>query len=350
MRAIPCLSLVFAAACGSSTPASVDALPATDAQTSVDAQSTVDAQGCSAAPQCAAPAHGSATCSNSTCGFVCDATYVARGNECVLDVKHIAATDFHSCAIHTDGSLACWGIEPMLANPPTGTFRQVSIDDRYGCALRTDGTIACWGATITPAAPTGTFQEVAVARGGYGCGLRTDGTLACWGFNPDGRANPPTGQFKRLVGGAFTMCAIAADAHVDCWGAKDGVSGVDPSQDSPAGQALLELSMVREQVTAITTTGQLLGWQWGPVATALTLPSGANFVQTCTGKRFACALRADHSAVCTSMNTNVPLNGAVTGSFTQLACGADHFCGIRTDHKVECFGRTLSTIPAGDYL
>ena len=67
---------------------------------------------------------------------------------------------FHTCGIRTDGTLACWGRNDSgQANPPAGTFTQVSAGGFHTCGLRTDGMLACWGDNTfnqaTP--PAGTF-------------------------------------------------------------------------------------------------------------------------------------------------------------------------------------------------
>ena len=52
----------------------------------------------------------------------------------------------HSCALRTDGTLACWGLNvDGQATPPAGTYTAVSAGAVHSCALRTDGTLACWG-------------------------------------------------------------------------------------------------------------------------------------------------------------------------------------------------------------
>ena len=134
----------------------------------------------------------------------------------------IGAGAYHACAVASDGTLRCWGAGSSSGPPdagldggnmnavyagqaiaPAGTFRFVAGGYANTCAIHTDGTVACWGAgtsnsNCTPAAvecgesipPSGAFQEV---RPGYTntCGLRTDGGLSCWGSNTGGRSTPP---------------------------------------------------------------------------------------------------------------------------------------------------------------
>jgi uncharacterized protein YbbK (DUF523 family) len=58
----------------------------------------------------------------------------------------VSAGWLFTCAIRTDGTLACWGDnEYGEASPPAGTFTSVSAGAHHACAIRTDGTPACWG-------------------------------------------------------------------------------------------------------------------------------------------------------------------------------------------------------------
>jgi hypothetical protein len=89
---------------------------------------------------------------------------------------------------------------PLPANAVT-----ISAGAYYTCAVRTDGTLACWGlgklndtgewafGQATP--PSGSFTTVSAGTG-HTCGIRTDGTLACWGNNEMGQATSPGGTFS----------------------------------------------------------------------------------------------------------------------------------------------------------
>ena len=111
----------------------------------------------------------------------------------------IAGGVYHACAVRSDGTLACWGLDTNgQSTPPAGTFTQVAAGGSHTCGVKTNGTLACWGwnndGQSTP--PAGTFTQVA---GGYvhTCGRKTDGTFACWGYNSNGQSSPPTGTFSR---------------------------------------------------------------------------------------------------------------------------------------------------------
>ncbi len=97
----------------------------------------------------------------------------------------MSAGHSHSCAVVTDGTLACWGFDDDgRSTPPAGTFSQVSAGWAHTCGIATDGTLACWGADYYGAAtpPAGTSSQVSAGEY-HTCAVRPDGFLVCWGLN-----------------------------------------------------------------------------------------------------------------------------------------------------------------------
>ncbi len=88
------------------------------------------------------------------------------------DVSGVSAGRFHTCARKADGTLWCWGQNDMgqlgdgtsepRATPGRidvvgGSVAGVASGGWHTCALRTDATVACWGSSIA-----GALGEIAV--------------------------------------------------------------------------------------------------------------------------------------------------------------------------------------------
>ncbi|XRB17901.1 hypothetical protein RI054_16g77460 [Pseudoscourfieldia marina] len=103
------------------------------------------------------------------------------------------------------GMKACDDAPP---NGVDGEFVAVAAGGYHSLALRSDGTIACWGHNGDGQAPpdgvAGDF--VAIAAGStHSLAIRRDGSIACWGANDDGQV-PPDG-----VAGEFVAIAAIGD-------------------------------------------------------------------------------------------------------------------------------------------
>lgn len=58
----------------------------------------------------------------------------------------VAAGNSHTCAIRTDGTIACWGVTSYgVTTPPSGTYISIASGDRYSCAITSGGIETCWG-------------------------------------------------------------------------------------------------------------------------------------------------------------------------------------------------------------
>lgn len=120
----------------------------------------------------------------------------------------LAAGGYHSCAIDSDGQLACWGANSRGQLGPTtsnlalldGSWRAVAAGDSHSCGIKTDGTLWCWGANQfgqlgdatradrrEPVMVEGTDWAGVFAATTHTCALARDGRLACWGANDAGQ-------------------------------------------------------------------------------------------------------------------------------------------------------------------
>jgi hypothetical protein len=206
---------------------------------------------------CALDAAGNATCAR-TAG-VPDNTPPAG-----VKFSEVGNGRDFACGIRLDNAqLMCWGLppdrEPCGKLPdlgqmraPVGTFVHLSVTDQHSCAIRSDGSLACWGAGmgVNPCAdggadfgesvpPSGTFVQVS-AGAHHSCGVRTDGSVACWGAGTTsgdcqseaeacGQSIPPAGQFVQVAAGYTHSCAMRADRTIQCWGSNTGGRATPPA-------------------------------------------------------------------------------------------------------------------------
>ena len=177
------------------------------------------------------------------------------------DFVQVAAGYLHSCGIHEDGTLACWGYgnsrtsdeggrDANQAVPPPGTFTDITVGYYHSCALRNDRKVICWGLGSEPdneelpgegvdydqaSPPSGTFIDV-VAGAMHTCAIRDGGEVVCWGIGVDpntdesvhptlrldhDQATPPEGTFVELAASFWHTCALREDGAVRCWGWDD---------------------------------------------------------------------------------------------------------------------------------
>jgi alpha-tubulin suppressor-like RCC1 family protein len=237
----------------------------------------------------------------------------------------VSAGGLQSCAVQTDGTLACWTDDGTGGwDPPAGTYTAVSAGGRHACAIATDGTLACWGddAHGQASPPAGTFLAVSAGEQ-FSCAIRTDGTLACWGDDSEDQATPPTGRFTELSAGETHACAIRTDETLACW-------GYDLLYDPPTG-TFIAVDAFGPDTCAIRTDGTLACWgrdfslDWAPV----TLPTG-----TFTAVSGSCGIRTDETLACGSTDFDDPVTPP-TGTFVALSVPY----AIRTDGTLIWWGR-----------
>ena len=178
----------------------------------------------------------------------------------LADVSDIAAGG-HACAVKEDGRVVCWGpnYEGQLGNGRTelstvpvevapghaGLFRarRVAVGELFSCALSTDGTVACWGdndfgqlgagdleSAIVPRQVQGLSGVVEIGAGPRtACAVQDNGAVWCWGYQADGEfsnSNVPV-QIGNLAGavsaaaGAASLCAETDDGAVYCRGSNN---------------------------------------------------------------------------------------------------------------------------------
>jgi alpha-tubulin suppressor-like RCC1 family protein len=230
------------------------------------------------------------------------------------DAYVVAAGGNFTCAVRTNGSVACWGgngsgqlgigsIAPKTTPAPvlnlTGV-RAIAAGQQHACAVKTDGTVTCWGdgqngqlgnGSPLPSqlpVPVGVVKDaVAVAAAGRSSyALTKDGRVYCWGANEVGQlgtgatntnANATPAPAKvtgatAIWAGEDHACAVLANATVQCWGAgargqlgdgrpRDDASAPEPAPVLVSGiQSATTVGTGGNHSCAPTTTGAILCW------------------------------------------------------------------------------------------
>ncbi|MBK8078783.1 MAG: fibronectin type III domain-containing protein [Kineosporiaceae bacterium] len=172
-----------------------------------------------------------------------------------------ATTARHTCAVRTDGTLWCWGLNGtgQLGLGDTGnrggptqigsgtTWSQVTVGSKHTCATKTDHTLWCWGDNTESRLGDGTTTQrtspyqiggavwsstpgTLDTNDNHTCAGRTDGTLWCWGVNADGQlgdgtSSPKTTPVQVGTGTTWTLVAVGyhhtcgvAASQLYCWG------------------------------------------------------------------------------------------------------------------------------------
>ena len=284
----------------------------------------------------------------------------------------VSMSNLHTCATRTDGTLWCWGDNSAGAlgdGSPENTLRQtlgrvgtandwsfVSAGWFHSCAIKSDRSLWCWGMNglgevgdgtttnrLTPVRVGSGSDWLTVSSGQYQtCGLRSGGTLWCWGGNDEGQlgigsvepgsltstmgVHPSPNQvgagsvWTAVAAGENTTCAVRTDQTLWCWGANRHGELADASAQSNVG------SPVRLPSS---------GWQSVGV-----------------GQVHVCALKTDRTIWCWGDNftgqlgdgTNDPRSvpAAVPGTtWTSVSARSNTTCGTRADGSAWCWGTAV---------
>jgi cysteine-rich repeat protein len=230
-------------------------------------------------------------------------------------VVEISAGQHHTCALLSDSSIHCFGLNDygQLGDGSTstrttavataglsGTAVAVSAGLRFTCALLADGRIDCWGrnhygqlgngttttgAVKVPVPVAGIAGAVSVGAGdGHACAALADGTARCWGAGANGRlgnggvldqlapvAVSGLDGVAAIVAGWTHTCALQTLGGAWCWG--DGTYGQLGDGSTSATQS---------------TPVQVFGVSTGRGITV--------------GQHHSCALLADGTGVCWGRN------------------------------------------------
>ena len=270
----------------------------------------------------------------------------------ITDAVALETSGQHSCALHKDGTISCWGRESygaLGADREEGEYslspRQVkNIDDataiaagdNYTCALRQGGAIFCWGRNRYGQLGTGqTYNEFEYSLMPVRVGDFSDSASPAISAAEPEPPSPPSTTSPAIsaaesapnlatsIAASYShSCAVSEDKKVFCWGSNEnGKLGIGKSKYD------LEYSAVPLEVAGI-----------------------ADAAAVATGENHTCALHESGTVSCWGRNTSdqlgsldswrstVPVQIDDIKDAVWIAAGEGHTCAVHLDGTISCWG------------
>ncbi len=329
-------------------------------------------------------------------------------------IRSIAASELHTCAVFANGGAACWGtnadgqlgdgtrtarFRPVMVRDLSDDVLQVAAGRFHTCALKSDGAVACWGlggalgdgsmsqssvpVEVTTVEGVGLARVTSIVAGDFHtCALHDDGAVSCWGTNDDNQMGDGTsvGRINAVrVDGLEGVDAIAASqkhtcarqgTSAWCWGSNeygqlgDGTRQIRTRPVSVRGLGpVLHIAPGHYHTCAFEGSDRVLCWgrnssgQLGDGTTTLRIrpevvPGLTNVVAISMGHH-SCVQRAD-GLLCwgqgssgelgdgSTVNRTSPVVVSGIGPVDELFAGGHHNCARPVDGDLVCWGKNVN--------
>ena len=291
------------------------------------------------------------------------------------DAVAISSSNHHSCLLHSNGEVSCWGSywkgppgDDATGDSPPVPIKVDGISDAtdmsagnlVSCALRENGEIPCWGnliagdfienedGQISPVPSTPELQaslgvesvKKISAEGTHVCALETNGKITCAGANVFGQLG--SGEFGEAMTFEFAnvldiddatdislgydhTCALHETGEISCWGRNH--FGQLGNGEEHVGRH----SAVPQRVVGITDA---IAVDAGSLTTTCALHENGEV--SCWGQSDFGELgtnadpSSDHSAV--------PVKIQGIADAIAVAAGLYHVCALHESGEVSCWG------------
>jgi hypothetical protein len=225
--------------------------------------------------------------------------------------------------------------------------------DYHSVALHHDGTLVAWGynGDGQTTVPTNVLRFVSIAAGaGHNLAITETGSVIAWGRNDCGQANVPSAAASGVLavaGGDAHSLALLSSGIVVAWG--DNSLGQTSVPQGLAG--VRAIAAGRNHNLALLTNGTVAAWGYNACGQASPPANLTNVIAVAGGYLHSAALLANGSVVAWGDNTfgqtNVPAN---VSNVVAIAAGDFHTFALRADGMIvgwgnDSFGQT--DVPAG---
>ena len=247
----------------------------------------------------------------------------------------VSVSGGHGCGLRADGRIRCWGVNDHgQLDAPDEVFMSVTTGPGFTCGLWVDGTPRCWGLNDNNQTEPLPGQYVKLsAADGYACGLLRGGIIECWGDNWANQANAPFGIFDEVSAGGLHSCGLRYDGTVECWGG-EGINSAIYAAFAPNG-TFRAIDTAYRQSCGIRTDDSVSCWGWN--SPVYDYEPDRPFVEISAGSRFVCGLHADGTVSCLGENDYWQTD-APGGTFSAISSRGAHSCAVRTEGTVACWG------------
>jgi alpha-tubulin suppressor-like RCC1 family protein len=282
---------------------------------------------------------------------------VARRADYVI-TGAIAAGEYHSLALKSNGTVWAWGRAGGIGDSSGGVDRLSPVQSLTGAvgiaagtqrsiAVKANGTVWTWGDTPAQATATNFTDIIAVAAGGdHYLALKSDGTVWAWGTNTYGQLGDGTTTTRSApvqLPGLTGITSIAAGRDFSFAVGSDGASN-----------------------------GVLWAWgrnEWGQLGDASTFQrlspvivgTLSSVVSVAAGRDWTVALRADGTVWSWGSNvdgtlgvpslnaSNVPVRVHPLVRIVQISAGAKHALALDSRGRVWAWGQNGAHLGNSDY-
>jgi Regulator of Chromosome Condensation (RCC1) repeat protein/Ig-like domain-containing protein/immunoglobulin I-set domain protein len=232
------------------------------------------------------------------------------------DIVGIAGGDYHSLALHEDGTLLAWGYNgDGQTTVPTNALRFVSIAAGAGhnLAITEKGGIIAWGRndfgqTNVPLTATNNNVLAVSAGDAHSLALLSSGTVVGWGDNSLGQISIPQGLtgVRAIASGRNHSLALRTNGTVVGWGFNTYGQATPPSNLSN----VVAIAAGYLHSAALLTNGTVVEWGDNTFGQTNMPPNLTNIIAIAAGDFHTYALRADGTVIGwgdnTYQQTNVP--------------------------------------------